>query len=258
MLAGVQAPAPYTLCGLVCYHALHYCAIVRDERRGRWLHCDDSSVTVLGADWHDVLHKCHSSKYQPSLVLYRRVANEAPRPLPLPAASANVGGNTWANMAVRGAAKGGSSESNARAPLALGGAAPAGAAPGGAPASAAANGPTGGTGGTNGSVRASRGGVPNAPARPLEGGTIPPPPPNKRGPGACHNCDDPSHESRDCPKPCRHCGSDKHRIGYHYRSGMKSSRCFNCQASLANVSYSTPSFISPLDETHAYSLCGTE
>merc|ERR1712087_923056 len=74
--------------------------------------------------------------------------------------------------------------------------------------------------------------------------------PMKRGPGACHNCDDPNHESRDCPKPCRECGSDKHRIGYHYRNGakvatasvrssgggaslfrpgVKASQCFNCQ-----------------------------
>ncbi|EOD08375.1 hypothetical protein EMIHUDRAFT_48920, partial [Emiliania huxleyi CCMP1516] len=47
---------------------------------------------------------------------------------------------------------------------------------------------------------------------------------------ACHNCDDPSHESRDCPKPCRECGSDKHRIGYHYRARttVKTSKCFNC------------------------------
>ena len=52
----------------------------------------------------------------------------------------------------------------------------------------------------------------------------------KRGPGACHNCDDPNHESRDCPQPCRECGSDKHRIGFHYRTGIKTSKCFNCEA----------------------------
>ena len=34
----------------------------------------------------------------------------------------------------------------------------------------------------------------------------------------------------DCPKPCRECGSDKHRIGFHYRTGIKTSKCFNCEA----------------------------
>lgn len=26
------------------------------------------------------------------------------------------------------------------------------------------------------------------------------------------------------------CGSDKHRIGFHYRTGIKTSKCFNCEA----------------------------
>ena len=72
---------------------------------------------------------------------------------------------------------------------------------------------------------------------------------SKRGPGACHNCDDPNHESRDCPKPCRECGSDKHRIGFHYRTGSTKARpvrdhrqsnstlqqCRSCRTSMALV-----------------------
>lgn len=180
--------------GLICYHASHYCAIVRDAA-GSWRQFDDSTVTHVGETWLDVRFKCHNAKYQPALVLFELMSAEMAFP-PAAAGSETVG--TWANMAVRCAVRGGISESSRPANASL-------------------------VGGARGTANA---------ARPVPGGRKAevPTAPSKRGPGACHNCDDPNHESRDCPKPCRECGSDKHRIGYHYRARtmVKTSKCFNC------------------------------
>jgi len=193
VLHGVaESPANATLCCLICFYSAHYCAIVHDDRSNTWLHFDDSSVSVVGSTWLDVRSKCLSSKYQPVLVLYRRV------PLCAPAEDdANAHGASWANMA---AARARATADAARPKLTS----------------------------ANRSVR---------PAKPPTDAFA------KRGPGACHNCDDPAHESRMCPKPCRECGSERHRIGYHYRAGSKpapnskpnafragaeKSKCFNC------------------------------
>ena len=47
-------------------------------------------------------------------------------------------------------------------------------------------------------------------------------------PCGCHCV---SHTNVDPPPLLvRRCGSDKHRIGFHYRTGIKTSKCFNCEA----------------------------
>ena len=137
--------------------------------------------------------RCHSSRYQPALALYQNTREPA-----FGGGAAEAGG-TWANMATRCAARGGITEPSRT--------------------------PSGGVAAAGGAGRA-----PAASRQTSAGGRKVEPTPAKRGPGACHNCDDPSHESRDCPKPCRECGSDKHRIGYHYRARttVKTSKCFNC------------------------------
>jgi len=219
VLHGVDAATPATLCGVICYHASHYVAIVYDERTGAWLHCDDTAVSSVGTSWVDVRFKCHSCKYQPALVLYRQVQdNERLRSsTPLPALD---NPNSWANMAVRCAAGGGILPTSAPSVKAVT-----------APPSRSVRNPT--------EVAAAAAAAAARTNVPVRSGPVAPPngvraqAPStaalmKRGPGACHNCDDPSHESRDCPKPCRECGSDKHRIGFHYRTGIKTSKCFNC------------------------------
>jgi len=47
---GVERGAPQLaeVVGLVCYHAAHYCAIVRDAASGAWRQFDDSAVLFLG------------------------------------------------------------------------------------------------------------------------------------------------------------------------------------------------------------------
>ena len=105
ILAGVEGPKPVMLCGIVCYLAQHYIAIVRDPASSQWLHFDDSNVTVLGDSWVDVRFKCVSSRYQPALILYRQLAPNEMGPkepdTPLPA------GSSWATMATRCASSGG-------------------------------------------------------------------------------------------------------------------------------------------------------
>jgi len=221
VLHGVAQPTPAALCGVICYHSSHYVAIVHDERSDTWLHCDDTSVSAVGTSWVDVRFKCHSCKYQPALVLYRQIydteKHRSSSSAPLPALD---NPNSWANMAVRCAAGGGISAASTASTKA-GTAAPAnrGATAARTPAEAAAA-----LARTQLSLRGPA--PPNgARAPPVSAAAL-----MKRGPGACHNCDDPSHESRDCPKPCRECGSDKHRIGFHYRTGIKTSKCFNCEA----------------------------
>lgn len=215
VLHGVESRTPASLCGVICYHASHYIAIVHDERSDSWLHCDDTAVSRVGPSWVDVRFKCRSCKYQPALVLYRQVDDDSklwstPHPT-----SENP--NSWANMAVRCAAGGGinsgssSSLKGATAPPSRGVRNPTDA-----PAAA---------GRTQLHVRPSPATTNGMRAQAPSTAVL-----VKRGPGACHNCDDPGHESRDCPWPCRECGSDKHRIGFHYRTGIKTSKCFNCDA----------------------------
>jgi len=67
-----------------------------------------------------VRFKCHSARYQPALVLYQTVTASEPEPDAVSAAGLTLGaaaeagggaGGSWANMAVRCAARGGISPS---------------------------------------------------------------------------------------------------------------------------------------------------
>jgi hypothetical protein len=110
VLAGLDSPRPYTLCGIVCYYAAHYIAIVQQPISGQWLHFDDVNVSVVGATWVDVRHKCLSCRYLPALILYRQLA---PGERGSPGEQPPSAGSSWATMAVRCAAGGGISSSPA-------------------------------------------------------------------------------------------------------------------------------------------------
>jgi hypothetical protein len=65
----------YMLRGLICYYGRHYIAILKSERRRAWLLLDDSRVSVLGPDISDVVAKCVSARYQPTLVFYEQMSS---------------------------------------------------------------------------------------------------------------------------------------------------------------------------------------
>ena len=173
----------------------------------------------------DVKYKCTSCRYLPALIFYRQSTAGESAASPLPAES----GSSWATMAVRCAAGGGiSSSTPGVSKLPAAGAAPIARGAANRAVTAAKTAEV-----TAALARTRLSGAPAVAATAIPGSgratTTADTALAKRGPGACHNCDDPNHESRDCPKPCRECGSDKHRIGFHYRTGIKTSKCFNCE-----------------------------
>ncbi len=67
---GLQgAPAAYRLQSAVCYHGMHYHALVRQADSGRWLDLDDSSVTLLPS-WAEAKARCVAGRSHPSLLFF--------------------------------------------------------------------------------------------------------------------------------------------------------------------------------------------
>ena len=206
VLAGVDSPRPASLCGIVCYYAAHYIAMVHDPQMHSWLHFDDTSdVTLIGSSWVEVRSVCMSRRYLPALILYHKLAPDE-RGAPLSAEAAS--GSSWATMAVRCAAGGGISASTAAAgkigiagvpPLARGGG--ASRSPGIAAKTAEATAALARTRLTGSAPLTISTSTATTQTTSVESALV------KRGPGACHNCDDPNHESRACPKPCREYGA---------------------------------------------------
>jgi len=64
----------YRLCGLVCFYGCHYVAFMFSKSSSSWLFFNDESIGKVGI-WSQVVRKCISSKYQPTLLLYEQISN---------------------------------------------------------------------------------------------------------------------------------------------------------------------------------------
>jgi ubiquitin C-terminal hydrolase len=73
----------YTLRGMIAYYGLHYNAYIRNPQSEEWLGFDDSRVNKvrletkkksnsvqIGSSWDDVVAKCCSGHWQPSVLWY--------------------------------------------------------------------------------------------------------------------------------------------------------------------------------------------
>ncbi|OWA51518.1 Inactive ubiquitin carboxyl-terminal hydrolase 54 [Hypsibius exemplaris] len=62
--------AVHHLVGMICFYGRHYVSFFYHSRYQKWMHFDDASVKVIGADFSQVLAKCIKGHMQPLLLFY--------------------------------------------------------------------------------------------------------------------------------------------------------------------------------------------
>jgi len=70
MFDSVVQKGSYILRGMIAYYGLHYNAYFCNPKIDEWLVFDDSRVTKVGSSWDDVVAKCCSGHWQPSILWY--------------------------------------------------------------------------------------------------------------------------------------------------------------------------------------------
>ena len=70
MFDSVLQSGTYTLRGMITYYGLHYNAYFRNPKSNDWLVFDDARVNKVGSTWQDVIAKCLSGRWQPSVLWY--------------------------------------------------------------------------------------------------------------------------------------------------------------------------------------------
>jgi hypothetical protein len=68
---------PMILCGMICYYGQHYSAFVFSPDIREWTLFDDTMVKSIGPHWSDLITKCKTGHYQPSLLFYQKCTPEA-------------------------------------------------------------------------------------------------------------------------------------------------------------------------------------